>query len=64
MKKLYLLLTAILFSLLLNAQSYIPFPTNYSQWNQVETWHDGGSTGTFNAFNYQYLLDGDTVINT
>jgi len=64
MKKLYFLLFAILFSLLLNAQPYIPFPTDHSQWNNVSTWYDGGQWGTYTSSNYQYIMDGDTIINS
>lgn len=63
MKKFYFLLFSILFAFLLKAQSYIPFPTNHSQWNNVSTWYDGGQWGTYTSSNYQYIMDGDTIIN-
>lgn len=59
------IITFLIIFLLANcsfAQTYIPFPSDAAQWNQLNTWWEGGQWGTFHTFNYQYRLMGDTVI--
>lgn len=63
MKYVYTLITVIFLAQLSYGQTYVPFPTNTAQWNQLNTWYDGGPWGTYHTDNYQYLMSGDTVID-
>lgn len=64
MKKLYSFIIAFLFVQFLFGQTYVPFPTETAQWNQLETYYEGGQWGTLNTYNYQYRMEGDTIINS
>lgn len=63
MKKFYLSFTILLVANFSFSQTYIPFPTEVAQWNQVDTWYDGGPWGTYQTYNYQYRMDGDTTLD-
>lgn len=61
MKKIFLIITGLLFIQSVNCQVYYPFPTDTSQWNCL-FWHQWSPADIF-LTNSQYLLQGDTVIN-
>jgi len=44
----------------LKSQTYQPFPTDFANWNQYYWWN-GAPTGQWGV-NYQYIMDGDTVL--
>jgi len=61
MKKIFLIITGLLLIQNVNSQVYYPFPTDTSEWNCL-FWHQWSPTD-MDLTNYQYLLQGDTVIN-
>lgn len=42
------------------SQTYVPFPRDSAQWNIHACYADGG--GGMNCFNYQFFIEGDTLI--
>lgn len=63
MKKLYSLVVLLLLVFMGYGQAYVPFPTNNAQWNQMVQVYDGGPYGNSYYYNYQFSLNGDTLID-
>lgn len=61
MKKSFYLIIGILFSQFLFGQAYVNFPTDTAKWNNLN-WHQTNPSNSI-LLNYDYVLQGDTLIN-
>jgi len=63
MRRLLILISIVFSSQIVNCQNYVPFPTDFAQWNTLRTWYQGGEWGNFTTWNYKYTMNGDTLLN-
>ena len=61
MKKILLVIIVLMFGHSMLGQNYFPFPTDSAKWNCLDWWQ--WSPDDIYLTNYQYLMEGDTIIN-
>lgn len=62
MRQFLFLLILFFSSSLLEAQTYVPFPTDSAKWKV--TYHSAASQCLYTVAEFQYIMNGDTVIGT